>query len=419
MSLSVGVDSERATTDNSGRLTTDYGRLQMQTADIVVIGGGVMGTSIAFHLARRGAGRVLVLEKSFLGAGSSGKSGAIIRQHYSHPLTASMAQHGLRFFERFTDIVGGPPVFTHTGLVAIVAAHDRPLLEANVAMQQGLGIKVSMVSRDELRAIDPHAVLADDEAAALESEAGYCEALQVVASFAQAARRLGTEIRESTPVTGIQIERGRVAAVTTPAGAIATRTVVLAAGPWAGRLAETVGVELPVQPCRAQVALVRRPCEFGPPRPAYGDFRHQIYFKPTHGEMLHVGNIDPREQRAVVDPDDYNDVADCDFVREMRGKLNRRYPALERGVGRGGFGALYEVTPDWHPVIDRLPGLDGAFVAAGFSGHGFKMSPAVGQLIAELVVDGTARTFDIHPLRLTRFAERDLFGGKKAYTVMG
>jgi glycine/D-amino acid oxidase-like deaminating enzyme len=135
--------------------------------------------------------------------------------------------------------------------------------------------------------------------------------------------------------------------------------------------------------------------------------------------MLHVGNIDPREERAIVNPEDYNEVADSEFVREMRGKLTGRYPAMRRSVSRGGFGALYAVTPDWHPILDRLPGIDGAYVAAGFSGHGFKMSPAVGELVAELVLDGAARTFDIRALRASRFAEDDLFGSKKAYTVMG
>jgi sarcosine oxidase subunit beta len=391
-----------------------------ETADIVVIGGGVMGTSIAWELARRRAGKVLVLEKSFLGAGSTGKSGAIIRQHYSHSLTAAMAQFGLRVFERFPEIVGSPPVFTRTGMMLVVAAQDRELLEANLAMQRGLGIKTNIVSREDLRSIDPHAALAEDEVAGFEAEAGYCEALQVVASLVEASQKLGVEVREETPVSSIRVQGGRVAGVVTPAGIIATRTVVLATGPWAARLAATVGVELPVQSCRTQVSLFRRPCEFGPPRPVYGDFRNQIYFKPTHGDMLHVGNIDPREQEAIVDPDDFNEVADLAFVREMRGKLTSRYPAMRRGVGRGGYGALYAVTPDWHPILDRLPGLDGAFVAAGFSGHGFKMSTAVGTLMAELILDGAARTFDIRPLRAARFAEGELFGNQRwSYSVMG
>jgi glycine/D-amino acid oxidase-like deaminating enzyme len=391
-----------------------------ETADIVVIGGGVMGTGIAFELGRRRGGKVVVLEKSFLGAGSSGKSGAIIRQHYSHPLTAGMAQFGLRFFERFPDIVGGPAVFTHAGMVLVVAVGDREKLENNLAMQRGIGIKTGMVSRDELRSIDSQVDLADDELAAFEEEAGYCDALQVVSSLAERARTVGVEIREGTTVTEIRLSGSRAVGVATTTGVIESRTMVLAAGPWVSRLAATVGVQIPVQPCRTQVALFRRPCEFGPPRPVYGDFRNQIYFKPTPGEMLHVGNIDPREERAVVDPDDYNEVADREFVREMRGKLNRRYTAMRRGISRGGYGALYAVTPDWHPILDRLPGIEGVYCAAGFSGHGFKLSPAVATVMSELILDGAARTFDIHALRAARFAEAELFGNQRwSYSVMG
>jgi sarcosine oxidase subunit beta len=390
-----------------------------ETADIVIVGGGVMGTSIAFHLARRRVGRVRLLEQSFLGAGASGKSGAIIRQHYSHRLTSAMAQAGLRFFERFADYVGGPAVFTRSGLVVVVSAGQRDQLEASLSMQRSLGIKTGIVNREEMRTIDPHCVLADDEAVAFESEAGYVEALQAVTSLADAARRMGVEITEGSRVTSIRVERGQVVGVDTAAGSVATRAVVVAAGPWAASLAATAGVVLPVQPSRTQVALFRRPCDFGPPRPAYGDFRQQIYFKPTHGDMLHVGNIDPREEQAPVDPDDYNEVADLAFTREMRQKVSVRCPAMRRSIGRGGFGALYAVTPDWHPILDRLPGVAGAYCAVGFSGHGFKMSPAVGQIMTELVVDGAAATFDIRPLRLSRFAEGDPFGGTKAASVMG
>src|SRR5262249_48966717 len=159
-------------------------RTMPQTGDFLIVGGGVIGASIAFHLASRKAGRVVLLEKSFLGAGSSGKSGAIIRQHYSNVLTASMAQKSLRVFEKFDDVVGGPPVFTHTGMVLIVNQRDRAGLEANLVMQRGLGIDVRLVSAEELTDIDPNVQLREDELAAFEVEAGYVEAVQVVASFA-------------------------------------------------------------------------------------------------------------------------------------------------------------------------------------------------------------------------------------------
>src|SRR5205085_11586220 len=166
-----------------------------QTADLLIIGGGVIGTSIAHALAARRVGRVILLEKAFLGAGSSGKSGAIVRQHYSSRLTAAMAQKSLRVFEHFDDAVGGPPVFTRTGMVLVVNERDRGGLEANVAMQRELGIDVRLVSAQVLADIDPNARLAEDELAAFEAEAGYVEAVQAVASSAQAAGREGPDTR--------------------------------------------------------------------------------------------------------------------------------------------------------------------------------------------------------------------------------
>src|SRR5690242_8754388 len=263
-----------------------------QTCDVLIVGGGVIGTSIAFALARRGAGRVLLLEKTFLGAGSSGKSGAIIRQHYSNPLTASMARKSLGVFRHFDEAVGGPPVFTHTGMVLVVNERDRKGLEINIAMQRGLGIDVRTVSAHELADLDPNGRLAEDELAAYEVEAGYVEAVQVVASFAEAARLGGAEICQGVEVKNVVIEGERVAGVDTNEGRYHSRCVVLATGAWAAQLARPAKVQLPVQACRTQVALFRRPPDFGRRGvPVYGDFVQGIYFKPTHGEMIHTGSL--------------------------------------------------------------------------------------------------------------------------------
>jgi len=378
-----------------------------------------MGVSIAHALARRRVGRVVVLEKSYLGAGSSGKSGAIIRQHYSNRLTVSMAQKSLRVFEQFEDVVGGPPVFTRTGLIIVVNERDRAGLEANLAMQRELGIDVRLVSAPELMEIDPNARLAENELAAYEPEAGYVEAVQVVTSFAEAAGRLGVDIRQGVEVRGLVIEGGRASGVETNEGRYQCHTVVLATGPWAAQLAQGIGLHLPVQACRTQVALFRRPTDCARRGCVYGDFVQGLYFKPTHGEMIHAGSIAGEEIHNPVDPDNYNESADDDWVPQVRQRLGRRYPAMHRGYGRGGYGALYAITPDWHPILDRCPGVEGVYCAVGFSGHGFKMSPIVGQLMAELIVDGQASVLDISPLRLRRFDENQLITTPYAYGVMG
>jgi sarcosine oxidase subunit beta len=389
------------------------------TCDFLIVGGGVIGASIAHALARRHAGRVILLEKSFLGAGSSGKSGAIVRQHYSNRLTASMAQKSLRVFEHFSDLVGGPPVFTHTGMVLIVPERGRAGLEANVQMQRELGIQVRLLAAQELLEIDPNARLAEDEVAAYESEAGFVEAVQVVASFAEAARREAADIRQGVEVQRLLVEGSKVVGVDTNEGRYHSKCVILATGPWAARLAKEAGFKLPVQACRTQVALYRRPPDFGRRCAVYGDFVQGIYFKPTHGDIIHAGSLAGEELQDPVDPDDYNEAADGAWLPTIRQRLSRRYPAMHRSYGRGGFGALYGITPDWHPILDRLPGLEGGYCAVGFSGHGFKMSPVVGQLMAELIVDGQTTTLDVRPLRLARFEENDLFTAPHTSGVMG
>lgn len=387
--------------------------------DILIVGGGVMGTSIAWHLAKRRVGRVVLLEKSYLGAGSSGKSGAIIRQHYSNLLTASMAQKSLRVFEKFDEIIGGPPVFTRTGMVLIVNEKDRAALEANVAMQQELGIDVRVVSAQVLTEIDPNARLAETEMAIYEAEAGYVEAVQVVSSYAEAARKEGADIRLGVEVKSVVTQGSKIVGVDTNEGRYHSNCVILATGPWAAQLGKDMGIKLPVQACRTQVALYRRPPDFGRRTAVYCDFVQGLYFKPTHGEMIHAGSLAGEEINSPVDPENYPEAADSDWLPMVRQKLSRRYPAMHRGYGRGGYGALYAITPDWHPIMDKLPGLEGGYCAVGFSGHGFKMSPVVGQLMTELVVDGQAKTLDIAPLRYSRFEQNDPVKSGYSYGVMG
>jgi len=387
--------------------------------DIIIVGGGVMGASIAWHLAKLRAGKVMVLEKSFLGAGSSGKSGAIIRQHYSNRLTASMAQKSLRVFEHFEDVVGGPPVFTRTGLIVVVNEKDRAGLEANLAMQRELGIDVRLVSSQVLADIDRNARLAEEELAAFEAEAGYVEAIQAVASFGEAARKEGADIRMGVEVQSIITQGGKIQGVETNEGRYNSPCVVLATGPWAGLLSKGLGVKLPVQACRTQVALFRRPADFGRRAVVYADFVQGVYFKPTHGEIIHAGSLAGEEINNPVNPDAYNEAADGEWLPQVRQRLSRRYPAMHRGYGRGGYGALYAITPDWHPILDKIPGIEGGYLAVGFSGHGFKMSPIVGQLMAELIVEGQTKSLDVSLLRLARFEENDLVKTGYAYGVMG
>ncbi|MCS7166046.1 MAG: FAD-dependent oxidoreductase [Gemmatales bacterium] len=386
--------------------------------DVVVVGGGIMGLSIAWSLARRAVGKIALLERAFLGAGGSGKSGAIVRQHYSNRLTVQLARASLHVFQQFDQIIQGPPVFTRTGLAIVVHQNDLPALQTNLQMQQELGIDVHLVSAQELAELDPNARLAEDEVAAWESEAGYVDAVQALSSYAQACQREGVEIQEGVEVRAIIRQGNKAIGLETNEGRIGCGVVVLAVGPWISRLADSLRLDIPVQAGRTQVALFRRPVEMSRRMATCVDFVGQIYYRASAGDLLHVGSIAGEEAQDLVDPDNYSEVADASWVPRIRQRVQRRCPALHRCYGRGGYAALYDLTPDWHPILDRCPNADNVYLAVGFSGHGFKFAPMIGQLMAELIIDGQFRSLDASPLRLSRFAEGQLIKTRYSYSVI-
>jgi sarcosine oxidase subunit beta len=381
--------------------------------DHLIVGGGVVGAAAAFHLAGRRAGRVVLLEKAFAGAGASGKAAAPVRPHDATPLTAALARWGLQVYESFPEQVGGPPVLTRTGTVLVAPEADRAALEAAAVGDA----TARLVTGQELAEIDPNLRLADDEAAAFDPAAGHVDAVQVVNAYAEAARRHGADLRQGVEVQAVVADRGRVSGVETNEGFYACGHLVLAAGPWAAGLLRPLKVSLPVQPCRTQVALFRRPPDFGRRGPACVDFVQGLYFRPSQAELIRVGGLG--DDAPPADPDDYDEAPAGDWLSGVRQRLRRRYPALHRAYGRGGYAAVYGRTPDRHPVVDRPPGWGNLTAAAGFGGHGFLLAPAVGQLIAEWVLDGKASSFDPAPLRLARFDEGDPVRPASPYGLLG
>ena len=388
------------------------------TADVVVIGGGIMGASAAFRLAERGL-KVTLVEKTFIAGGSTGKSSAIVRQHYSNEVTARMALHSLRVFQNFEEIVGGECGFVNTGFVVLASADQREGLAANVALQRSVGIDTRLLSPEELREIAPGMAGADAVVAAFEPEGGYADPAATTRSFAEAARRLGATIRQDTEVIGVDLHGGRVTGVLTPHGEIAAGAVVNAAGPWGARVARLAGVDLPIQPCRVQVAFFAPPSDGKPAPRVFADFPNVTYFRPETGGLTLVGSVDPAEANHHADPDHYNERVDFDFVADMGARLAQRFPLMERGESRGGYAAIYDITPDWHPVIDEAPPGSGFFVAAGHSGHGFKLGPAVGVMMADLVTGQMTDGLDPSLFRLSRYAEGQPVRGRYEYSIAG
>ncbi len=389
-----------------------------RTADVVVIGGGVTGASIAFHLARRKAGRIVVLEQRFLASGPTGKSSACVRQHYSTAETCRMVLHSLRFFERFAEHTGGRTAgFVRTGYLLGVDDRLQKPMEAAVALQQSIGIETRLVTPAEARAIEPRLRVDDFTAACYEPDAGYGDGASATHSFAGAARDLGVELLEQTAVTGLRTKGGRLAAVETTRGPIATRVVVNAAGSWGDRVARLAGVEIPLTICRHKVNIVEWPAGARGPHPMVYDFVTNIYTRPETGGLVLVGQLDSElDDRA--DPDAYIEGVSYDETADTLDRLGSRFPALAEGKVARGYAGCFDVTPDWHPVLDRV-GPEGFHVAVGFSGHGFKLSPAVGEMMARLVTEGKAAGDDVHAFRLSRFAEGRPIRGLYGDCIMG
>jgi glycine/D-amino acid oxidase-like deaminating enzyme len=358
----------------------------MAGADVVIIGGGVMGLFTALALVERGAaGRIVLLEKRFVGAGSSGKSGAILRQHYSHETTVRMARHSLAVYRSFRERTGHDIGFTDPGMLFLCHERDRAALEANVTLQQRLDVAVEAMDAAALRGLVTDAVIEDEVCGAFEREAAFVDPGDTLDALAALARAGGVEVREGAAVTDVVVTDGGVRGVGTSDGAtIETGVVINAGGPWAGLICRRLGVDVPLRAIRPEQAFFVPPPGLVSTQVVCGDLVHGLYWKPERAGRLRVGNMAYAEDREVPDPDDYDEGVSNAFIESCRARISARVPELARAVSWGGCGALYTVTPDAHALIGPVPGVDGLFLASGFSGHGFKLGPAVGAGLAAL-----------------------------------
>ena len=384
------------------------------TADLVIIGGGVMGCSILYNLARQGITNTILLEKTTLNAGSTGRSQSICRMHYSNPVTATLAWQSLQTFANFDQIIGGPSGFTPTGYLVIIQETDRPGLNRNLAMQQELGIDTTPLTPADLQDIAPMIAVTENEALAWEPQSGYADPYLVTSTYANRAQQLGAQIQLNTPATRIEIANHQVRAVHTPHGPIHTPAAVIAAGPWANAHLTQAGLNIPLTTVRHQVAALTRPVDRLPHHPAVGDIAQSFSFRPDGPRMTLMGFGDDED----ATPETYNHLPTMTDLTAAQAKLARRIPAMSQAYFRGGWAGLFTTTPDWHPILDQAPGIDGLYCAVGFSGHGFKLAPMIGQTMAELITQGQATTIDITPLRLSRFAENQPLESSYGYRVL-
>ena len=370
-------------------------------ADVIVVGAGVVGSSIAFHLCERRAGQVLILDQSAAGQGMSARSSALVRMHYSFPSEVRLAVKSLEIFRNWTEITGAPSLFRKTGFVRIVPAEETDRLRQNVAMQRSLGATVGLVSAQELQEIEPDWRVDDVVVAAYEPESGYGDGAGVATDFLAAARRQGASYQPGAQVRRLLVSGGAVQGVETDSGLLEADKVVMATGPWTRPLLAAVGVLVPIETEYHQVGFLKPPTWKKWPTSACIDSITKVYTRSEVGEFLLVGDF---YGRRGVDPDDFPQTASSETLTELAERASRRIPILEDArIGRGVTG-VYDQTPDARPLLGEAPGVKGLYVAAGFCGMGFKISPAVGLCVAELIADGASRTVDLTPFRPDRFA---------------
>ncbi|MDP7060463.1 MAG: FAD-dependent oxidoreductase [Candidatus Marinimicrobia bacterium] len=389
-----------------------------KTADVIIIGGGIMGCSSAYHLSKAGL-KVTLLEKRYVGDGPTGKSSAIIRQHYSHKITASMAFHSLKIFHNFKDEVGDECGFNHTGFLNVVSEKDLEGLKLNVQLQQSLGINTKVISGEEIAEVMPGLVTNDPLYAAYEPDGGYADAYLTVGAYARAAKKLGAEIVQKAEVTAIRRSGDKVVGVDSSKGQFDAPVILSATGAWAKGVGQMVDLDLPINSCRVQVAYFHRPGDMKGYHPVVADFVKASYFRPEGTDLTVAGLIDPAEANAVVDPDEYDEGVNLDFVTEVGEKIMYRYPDMEKSESRGGYASLYAVTPDWHAIVDELPQGSGYYVCSGFSGHGFKLGPAVGLMVADFITGNSTPKFDHTLFRFSRFEEKETMEGRYQYSIVG
>lgn len=374
-----------------------------ELADAIIVGGGSTGAAIQCALGGAGLGRSVLLERGALAGGPTGRSPAIVRQQYGHPELVRMARHGMLCFRDWHLHSEGSCDYRRLPLLAVAGRDNGAALSAMLDLMRASGVPVETLGQGELSRLAPGIQAADVVLAAVEPEAGYCDPHATTLSFAAQARRHGGTVQQGTQVLELLHDGGRILGVRTTRGDILAPLVVLAAGPWTAALAARAGIVLPIRNVRHSVAQLRRPPAAAPLDFMLADYVSGMYLRPEGAQQCLAGSLRATDMATVADPERYDEgLGEADFVA-VAGRVASRLPSwAELGDG-GGWSSLLDVTPDGQPLIGPLPQLAGLYVAAGLSGHGFKLCPAIGEMIAAQVTGG-ASWFDAALFDPGRFA---------------
>ncbi|RLC96883.1 MAG: FAD-binding oxidoreductase [Chloroflexi bacterium] len=371
-----------------------------KTAEVVIIGGGVMGASTAYHLALRGCQDVLLLEReSFFGMEATGKCAGGIRHQFGTEINVRLSQLSLPMLDRFEEELGQPIDLHYCGYLFLLTSEmDVEAFRQSVEMQHRLGVETQWLTPDEIAAIAPLLNLEGVLAGTFNPDDGLADPNSVVQGYVSGARRLGARLLNDVEVTSIRVEGGRVRGVATDQGEIAAPVVVNAAGPWAGEVGRMAGVDIPIVPVRRQIVVTSPLPDIPPDFPFIIDFAQSLYFHHEGpGILTGMSNHDE-----IVS---FDQSLDQDWELTHMEAAMKRLPVLEKAGLASHWAGLYENSPDAHPILGRIPQVEGFYCVGGFSGHGFQHGPACGLLLAEEILDGKAHTLDISQLDLARFSE--------------
>jgi glycine/D-amino acid oxidase-like deaminating enzyme len=374
-----------------------------QSADVVIVGGGIIGCATAYYLAQRGCTNVVVLERNTIGSGSTSRAAGGIRVQFSTPIHIQFTLRSVPVWARFKEEFGVDVDYRQWGYLFL--AGDEAELETyrqTTALQRSFGGEVELIGPDDVARLVPGLRTDDLLGAAWGPKDGFADPNSACQGFAAAAKRLGVEIVEGADVTAVEAPDGKVEAVVSNQGRVTTGKVLNAAGPWAGQLAALNGIDLPLMPINRQIFLTRPRATLPRELPLIINSGRGLSMRRESADTIGLSVVND-EQPSTLEPS-----VDYDYLPNILPKAVHRLPALAEAELVGGYAGIIEHTPDKHSVLDRLPEIDGYFLAFGFSGHGFQHSPIVGQVMAEMILDGQVSSIDLSPLRLSRFAEGQL-----------
>lgn len=360
-------------------------------ADVVVVGAGLFGTSIAFQLARRGAGQIVLVERDVPGAGDSGLSFSMVRRHYSNEVTARLAMRGVDVIRRWGEEVGtADSGYVRTGYLLIADAARVEAVRENVERLREWGLATTFVSREEILALEPQLAPGGIAGGAYEPDGGFADAQKMTLAWFAAGARLGVRAQLGCRVRRLLVRDGAVDGVETDAGVIAAPVVVNAAGAWGPEMVRSIGLDLPVSLRRLQVAFVLQPADRPQARITFSSMVTNLVFRPDRAGLAGVVAYQPEEQ--LRSRDDCRRDLDQEYEKAIRAALRERLPAYADASWAGGFAGAYDYTPDWNPLLGWAPGAEGLYLALGWSGHGFKLAPAVGEVVADEIVGRRPRS---------------------------